>query len=70
MTANMGTADRLIRLIAGLALVILPFATTMSIWSNPAVKYIAVIVGVVFVLTSLIRFCPLYTLLGIKTSKA
>lgn len=69
MTANMGTADRLIRLIAGLALVILPFATSLSIFANPTIKYLAVIVGAVFVLTSLIRFCPLYTVLGIKTCK-
>lgn len=66
---NIGTADRVLRLLAGLVLLVLPFtplsATALAgmggwIWLLPAV-------GAVLVLTALFRFCPAYRLLGIRT---
>ena len=62
MKTNMGTTDRWIRIILGLGLILLFFITTGPI------KYVA-IVGIVFVFTALIKWCPLYTLFGIKTCK-
>ena len=34
-----------------------------------ALKYGAVVVGIVMLATSTFRFCPLYTVLGIKTCR-
>jgi hypothetical protein len=59
--ANMGTADRAIRFAAGALLIVLALAGVIGAWGY---------VGVVPIATSLLRFCPAYTLLGIKTCKA
>jgi hypothetical protein len=65
MEPNMGFTDRFIR--AAIALGLLYAAYTHYIVGTWAV--VAVIVGVVFLLTSIVRFCPLYTILGFKTCK-
>lgn len=69
MSANMGTIDRALRLILGVVLVVLPFVTSFALWETPALRYGAMVVGAVFIVTSLVRFCPLYTLIGLKTCR-
>lgn len=64
--ANMGSIDRVIRIILG-AIGILLFMTDV-ISGTPGV--IVLILSVIFILTSSVKFCPLYTLLGIKSSKS
>lgn len=65
MKANMGLADKAIRvLLAVLAAVLIYLKVLTGTWA-----IIAGIVAIVFVFTSLISFCPLYTVLGIKTCK-
>lgn len=65
MKANMGLADKAIRvLLAVLAAVLIYLKVLTGTWA-----IIAGVVAIVFVLTSLISFCPLYTVLGIKTCK-
>jgi membrane-bound ClpP family serine protease len=65
MTANVGSLDRIIRTIIGLACIALvfigPFAGTG--WERIAFA----IVGIVLILTSAIQFCPLYRMMGIQT---
>lgn len=63
MNKNMGTLDKAIRIV--LALVMIYFAYTSS--DLGWIKYLLYILSVVFILTSLISFCPLYTLFGINT---
>ena len=65
MTTNVGSADRLIRIVLGLILVLLPFVTNVG----PILTYGAPIVGVVLVVTAFLRFCPAYRLFGIRTCK-
>ena len=65
MKKNMGTADKTIRILIALAVVILYFTNIIS----GIFGIILMIFAVVFVLTSMISFCPLYTLLGINTNK-
>lgn len=60
MTQNVGTADRWIRLLAGTALII------GSLFVEGAWRWIAV-PGVVSVLTAIVRVCPAYWLLRIRT---
>ncbi len=60
MPCNEGKIDRLLRVIVGLALISLVFVGPKAVWGW---------VGIVPLLTGLIGFCPLYTLLGINTCK-
>ncbi len=69
MTANVGTLDRLFRLIAGLALIILPFTASFGVFDGAAAKYAATAVGAVLVITALAGRCPLYSLFGIRTCR-
>jgi len=58
LTANVGTADRIARIVLGLALIALTLSGTIGIWGW---------IGVVPLATAFMKFCPLYTVLGIKT---
>jgi hypothetical protein len=67
--ANVGTFHRIFRAIEGLILLALPLipATAKAfaglgtwIWSLP-------VVGAVLLLTAIFRFCPAYTVLGVRT---
>lgn len=60
MKANVGTVDRAIRIIVGLALIGLTLNGNIGVWGW---------LGVVPVLTGIFRFCPAYPLLGISTCK-
>lgn len=62
MKCNVGTGDRVIRIIVGLALFIYGLVTAPQGGS-----FIIGLIGAVLVVTALISFCPLYTLLGIDT---
>jgi hypothetical protein len=71
MSANVGTFDRLVRALAGIILIALPFTTPgLQLWSNDAALYGLPAVGAVLVLTALTRFCPLYRLIGLRTCRA
>ncbi|MCR9063730.1 MAG: DUF2892 domain-containing protein [Cytophagales bacterium] len=65
MTKNMGGADRIIRTIIALVVGFLFYNGTIS----GTLGIVLVAVAVIFLLTSLVSFCPLYTLFGIKTCK-
>lgn len=65
MKKNMGGADRIIRILIAGVLAYLYFSGTVT----GVLGTILLVVGIVFVLTSLISFCPLYTLFGINTCK-
>ncbi len=61
MKANVGVTDRMIRLVLGVLLLGL-----FLLEGN--VKYFGLL-GVVFILTAIVRFCPLYPLFKINTCK-
>lgn len=65
-TANVGTPDRIIRIVIGLVLVALPFAlgATLPGWLTTALP----IVGIVLFVTAFIAFCPIYRVIGISTA--
>ena len=65
MKKNMGPADRVLRLISAILLITL--FVTGNITGTLGIVLMAL--AVVFVLTSFIGFCPLYTPLGISTCK-
>jgi len=59
MKKNIGNTDKLIRLVLGLFIIIVA-GYFQSWWA---------LLGVVLVVTAFMRFCGLYTLLGINTCK-
>lgn len=66
MKKNMGNLDKGIRISIAIALAVLYFMGILSgTWG-----IVAVVVAIVFLLTSLVSFCPLYTLFGLKTCKS
>ncbi len=65
MKANMGSTDKIVRIVLALVFVVLFF---MNVVAAPY-SYILLALAAVFVLTSLVSFCPLYPLLGINTCK-
>jgi hypothetical protein len=65
MKKNMGLADRAIRLVIAAALVLLYSQGIIS----GTLGTLGLVFAGVFTVTSLVRFCPLYPLLGITTAK-
>lgn len=70
MKINVGTPDRIARLIIGVLLVIAPFVTGWALFANPVWTWVFVIVGAVLAVTGTVRFCPLYAMLNLSTTKA
>ena len=60
MQINVGSADRIIRIVAGAALILLALMGTIGAWGW---------IGIVPLLTGIFRFCPAYSLLGMNTCK-
>ncbi len=65
MKKNMGTSDRLVRIIAALVLAVLYYQDIIS--GNLGI--VLLVVASIFVLTSFISFCPLYAPFGVSTCK-
>lgn len=64
MKSNVGLIDRIVRL-AIMAAAIWLFFTGM----RPTWEWAALVVGVVLGVTALVGFCPLYSVLKIRTNK-
>lgn len=63
MKKNMGNTDRVIRTVLAAIVAALYFTNTIT----GTFGIILLIVSVVFLLTSLVSFCPLYKLFGFNT---
>ena len=59
-TTNVGSADRLIRIVLGLVLIALVFVGPQTPWGW---------IGVVPLVTGFLRMCPLYSLIGVNTCR-
>ncbi|MBL4627048.1 MAG: DUF2892 domain-containing protein [Roseicyclus sp.] len=60
LTRNLGTYDRIARLVVGGLLVVLAATGTIGIWGW---------LGAIFVATAVLNFCPIYRIFGLKTCK-
>lgn len=65
MKQNVGTTDKVIRILIAVVIGVLYFTNTIS----GTLAIVLGILAVVFLLTSFINFCPLYLPFGINTSK-
>jgi len=59
-TSNVGSIDRVLRLILGAVLIVLALTGTIGLWGW---------LGAVFVVTAFFKFCPIYAMLGLCTDK-
>jgi hypothetical protein len=71
MTKNVGSTDKLVRIVVGLVLVVVAI---LSLAGLPVVAlggwaWLVGLIGLVLVATGYLGFCALYTLLGINTCK-
>lgn len=58
MKRNIGSLDRMIRLVVGLVLLSLVFVGPQTVWGY---------LGLIPIITALVGFCPLYAALGMST---
>jgi hypothetical protein len=65
MKNNMGFTDKIIRIMAAILFGILYVSGTVS----GVLGIILLIVAVIFIATSVLSFCPLYSIFGISTCK-
>ena len=66
MNANVGSTDKVIRLVLALVAVVVAFATGVS----SALGIVLLVLGVVLAVTALTGFCPIYRVLGMSTGPA
>jgi Inner membrane protein YgaP-like, transmembrane domain len=64
MTANVGTIDRVLRIVVGLALI----AMALGLFGS-AYHTVWAWIGLIPLVTGLVSWCPAYTILGIRTCK-
>lgn len=63
MKFNVGTIDRVVRLVAGILLIGLAVTGTVAgVW-----VWVTGVVGAVLAVTGLFKFCPAYAIFGIST---
>lgn len=65
MSVNVGSIDRVIRFLIGIALVALPLVSvfTSTLWTT-----VSIVVGLVMLGVAATRVCPVYLVLGIRTT--
>ncbi|GFO82919.1 MAG: hypothetical protein A49_25460 [Methyloceanibacter sp.] len=70
MSANVGSIDRIVRAILGIALLWFAFFSGLPLADSPALKYGAAILGIVMLAVAVVRVCPIYSIFGLTTCKA
>lgn len=63
MKKNMGNADRIVRFVIAIIIGILYWQEIIS----GTLAIILGIISVIFIVTSFVRFCPLYAIIGLNT---
>ena len=65
MKKNVGTIDRVIRILVAVVVVILYFTNVIS----GTLGIVLLALSAIFVITSLLSFCPIWMALGLSTRK-
>ncbi|WP_405576451.1 DUF2892 domain-containing protein [Winogradskyella sp. Asnod2-B02-A] len=65
MKKNMGTLDKSVRIAVAILIALLYYFNILE----GTLAYILMAVSIIFLITSFINFCPLYTLFGWNTCK-
>ncbi|MDF1776160.1 MAG: DUF2892 domain-containing protein [Rhizobiaceae bacterium] len=67
--ANVGSIDRILRMIIGVLLIAAPFVFQAQLQDQTIISYAIPVVGIVLIATALFQFCPIYRLFGASTCK-
>ena len=65
MKKNVGSADQIIRFILAAILIVLYFLKVVP----PVWGYVFLALAAIFIITSLLNFCPIWYIFGVKTNK-
>lgn len=65
MKSNMGNLDKGVRILLAVAIAVLYYLDIIQ----GILAYVLMAISIIFLLTSLLNFCPLYKVFGIKTNK-
>jgi len=65
MKKNLGSADKLARLLIAIGLIVLFYTEVLT----GTLGIIALVLALVLALTSMVSFCPIYALFGLSSSK-
>lgn len=66
MQSNVGTPDRVLRVIAAVALIVLVVALSLG----TVLETLLLVVAVILAVTAFVGTCPLYRLFGLSTGSA
>ncbi|PCH49288.1 MAG: hypothetical protein COC22_06900 [Flavobacteriaceae bacterium] len=66
MKKNMGSVDKIVRVLIAIVIAVFYWQGIIS----GALAIVLLTVGAIFLITSLISSCPLYSIVGIKTCKS
>ncbi len=64
MTTNVGSTDRIIRLVAAAVALLVAF---FVVGASSTLGIILIILGIVLAVTAVVGFCPIYRALGMST---
>lgn len=65
MKKNVGSTDKVIRILLAIVFAALYFTNTVT----GTLGLVLLVLGAIFLLTSLIGFCPIYRIVGLSTCK-
>ncbi|MGB2685597.1 MAG: DUF2892 domain-containing protein [Olleya sp.] len=65
MKKNMGALDKSLRVLVAVLIALLYYLNVIT----GTLAYVLMGIAIIFLITSFINFCPLYTVLGINTCK-
>ena len=68
MGRNVGSVDKTIRLVVGIALLALAFLGLGGLSTTAGI--VAAVVGVILLATGLLNFCPLFKIFGISSFRS
>lgn len=66
MKKNMGTTDKVIRILMAIGIALLYYFNVIE----GTLAYVLMALAIIFLVTSIVNLCPLYTLFGINTCKS
>jgi len=64
MKRNIGTIDKVIRILVAVAIAVLFFTNVIT----GTMGIVLMVLGAIFLITGLVSICPIYLLLGLSTS--
>ncbi|MES0862655.1 DUF2892 domain-containing protein [Ruegeria sp. SCPT10] len=70
MNTNVGTIDRILRAALGLGLLYLALFSDLPLFDGNVLKFGAAAVGMVMLIVSATRVCPIYSIFGFKTCRS